>query len=151
MIILSFSLAETKDDPIEIGNTCSLLMRFDSKKEEWSKVAPMQFDLGGFSLISCDNHIYSIGGALQPGVSARVVLRYDPVRDTWTECASMSPGRYKHRVAAHGNPIYVPGGWFSCNGTVHMAEDVDRYDTIKNRWEVVEKSDLLRWYLPPLK
>lgn len=109
------------------------MIRHDSRKNEWTSVAPMRTARCLFSLAVAHGFLYAIGG--QAGKSTlNSVERYDPDSDTWEEVRSLNVSRSSTATAVHRNHIYVIGG-----ATAYNSEEtatVERFDG--NLWTTVK-------------
>ncbi|XP_054088023.1 influenza virus NS1A-binding protein homolog A-like [Zeugodacus cucurbitae] len=77
-----------------------------------------------------DGKLYVIGGFNRAHL--RSVERYDPKKNSWTQCAEMNEARGWPGVAVHNGHIYAIGGWF--NGAMRT---VERYSLSANKWTTV--------------
>ena len=55
--------------------------------------------LGG--LVACGGALYAVGGATEMATATRLVSRYDPSTDSWSDVAPLSLCRFDAGSAAH--------------------------------------------------
>lgn len=111
---------------------------YDPASNTWSAGANMPTPRSGFSLAAHGGRLFAIGGGTLRG-SPRTGLEtglneiYNIASDTWSVGAPMPTARMDISSVAHGDRIYVVGGWSlrNCGGTCNVLEI---YNVAKDTW-----------------
>ncbi|KAM9327128.1 kelch repeat and BTB domain-containing protein 12 [Gastrophryne carolinensis] len=97
--------------------------KYVTEKESWRSMSPLPIPLACHAVVTLNNKLYVMGGWTpqtdhpddEPDRLSNRMLQYDPVRDKWTQLASMKYSKYRFSVAVVNSEIYVLGG-IGCNG-----------------------------------
>lgn len=103
----------------------------------WETCAEMRHPRSGIACVSHAFYIYAIGGrnnSIQGNVDCANVECYDPILNSWRDCASMSVPRSRAGAAVVDGLIYVCGGAF---GSQYHAS-VEKYCPLINQWMPVQ-------------
>lgn len=80
--------------------------RYDTERQEWEFVAPIQTGRSAFSLTALDGKLYAMGG-YDGTECSKVVEIYDPVTNEWTYGTELTSGRSGHAAAVIYQPCSV--------------------------------------------
>ena len=96
----------------ERGNTAvATVVRYDPRFNIWMKIASMNEKRAGFSTTVLDgSKIYSLGGVNATGRLSSMEC-YSMEEDRWRYVASLRTGICDHASTAHGNLLYISGGF----------------------------------------
>ncbi|MBI2078626.1 MAG: hypothetical protein HYT80_09715 [Euryarchaeota archaeon] len=117
--------------------------RYDPTTDSWSTLAPMPTARAGLGVVAVANQIYAAGGRTgttpNSGVPLPTLEAYNVVTGTWAALPPMPFARGDVAVAAHGNKVYVAGGWNpACAGPpAGMCNDLQAYDVATGLWSVL--------------
>ncbi|KAM6977253.1 kelch repeat and BTB domain-containing protein 12-like isoform 2-T2 [Aplochiton taeniatus] len=111
----------------------------------WLSFAPLPLPLACHCTVSLQDHLYVLGGWTpqnhpddEPDRLSNRVFLFDPGKDRWTECSSMTYSRYRCGVAVLNGEIYVLGG-IGCDGedrgqSRRCLSSVEIYNPKKDTW-----------------
>ena len=117
----------------------SSVERLSSLSDQWVYGKPMRRRRKWFAAVNYQNCIYVIGGKSQERNDAlSTTEKYNPIEGRWTFVCELNFARYSHTASVLQNKIFVVGG---CNSTETTVQEIECYDTITNKWSVVEKTD----------
>lgn len=107
---------------------------YDPASDRWSSKAPLPIGLHHAGIGVVEGRLYVIGGYSRSMFSVRnpvaTVYAYDPVRNTWTERASLPTARGALSVTELDGKLYAVGGY---DGKGNNAQ-VEVYDPVSNAW-----------------
>ncbi|NIO08947.1 MAG: hypothetical protein GTO40_13405 [Deltaproteobacteria bacterium] len=118
-----------------VGGYSDLKMRptrtawsYDLHKDVWRPIADLPGPRAGFVLIPFDGGLVVTGGV---GKDERVLWKYSPGKNSWTEFGSPLPSPREHHgaVAFDGKILVFGGRWQGRN-----LNTVASYDATQNRW-----------------
>jgi len=93
-------------------NKKPILLKYDPVTDQLEKKSdPLTLGVQGGTAGVLNGKIYSIGGALNLLTYSASVEEYDPLTDTWRECADMPTARCDISSGVMNGKIYVFGGW----------------------------------------
>jgi len=101
--------------------------------EAWEQVTSSG-DLFGHTIVSDDEHLYSIGGRNTDGIITSPCRRFCPKEDTWIALPQMNQSRYRHAVAIIGKQIYVIGG---VREKQEKISSVEVYNINSMTWDII--------------
>lgn len=111
---------------------------YDPASNTWTAGAPMPTPRSGFSLAAHSGRLFAIGGgtlrsAPRSGIETGLNEIYNIASDSWSVGAPMPTARMDISSVAHGDRIYVVGGWSlrNCGGTCNVLEI---YNIAKDTW-----------------
>lgn len=84
---------------------------------------------GSLAVAILEGWLYAAGGS-HNGSALKTVERYDPLRNEWTQVASMRLPRSQFGLAALQGRLYAVGGY--CG--ISEIEHVEHYDPLANKW-----------------
>ena len=101
---------------------------YDPSLNNWTLKSIMPEFKIRFSLAVAYGKIYMFGGR-QLNLETSTFLaadsrmyQYDPAKNTWTQVAGMSTGKYYVSAATYNNQIYIAGGVSSSNNVLNTVE-----------------------------
>ncbi len=116
----------------------SALCAGSASADYWREAAPLGSARASLQAVAVDGQIYAAGGTTLTGPSD-VFEAYDPRSNNWHPLESMPDGRDGFGMAAHGNIIYVAGG-FSSLAKSKPSAGVYAFDTTDSTWS--RKADM---------
>jgi hypothetical protein len=105
------------------------VIKFDSKMQKWSEVAPMPEGRCSAALSVISSDIYVFGGSADYEASA-VSYRYNTVSDEWMTVAPMPGPKSAQSACVLDGLIYVMGGFRDSRAL----NSVHRFDPVTNTW-----------------
>ena len=115
------------------GRTTAAVERYSIERKRWTRVRPMPVALNHAAAAAWNGRLYVVGGyASGSGLSGeqRLLLRYDPARNSWKRLAKPPSARAALGAAVVGDRLYAAGG---VRGGQPLAT-LEVYDLRRNRW-----------------
>ncbi|XP_006631004.3 kelch repeat and BTB domain-containing protein 12 isoform X1 [Lepisosteus oculatus] len=102
------------------------VQKFSMEGTQWRSSPPLPIPLACHAAVTLKNKLYVLGGWTpqtdrpddEPDRLSHRLFEFDPVKDKWTERASMTYSKYRCSTAAVNGEIYVLGG-IGCLGADH--------------------------------
>lgn len=116
------------------GGTQALL-RYDPKKDTWTKLTALQESRSHLAAVALDGKIYALAGPWDGKVS-RTIEVYDPATDKWIFGDPMQTARSGFGAAVIGEHIFVAGGEV-LEGNAKTLSSVEVYHPTLHKWEFV--------------
>ncbi|MGI0016775.1 MAG: Kelch repeat-containing protein, partial [Nitrososphaera sp.] len=117
---------------------------YDPNTDTWSTLSPMPTPRAGLGVVAVGDKIFAIGGrdgtVPNSGTPLSTVEAYDIATDTWSSLTPMPTARGDvSATAAHGNKIYVAGGWSpaSCGPFPDVCSTLEVYDVASDSWSTL--------------
>jgi hypothetical protein len=121
-------------DSSESNQAQSSCFKYHPATDTWSPIDSLGTARTGLCLCALSGFLYAVGGHQQgPGRRVRCVERYDPSTDTWSSVADLNGHRTLASCVVLDGRLHVLGGW---DGHTYN-QSVERYDAMKDAWEVV--------------
>ena len=119
------------DNNREVSNN---VHSYDPITNSWSKVAPLLTPREYLSLVSCNGHLYAMGGIRWDRLQ-QSMERYDSDTNEWTTVSPMPTKRYAMQVTTVDDRyIFAIAGRDSTRRSVPT---VERYDTFTDEWTTI--------------
>jgi N-acetylneuraminic acid mutarotase len=115
------------------GATSAAVERYDIRHDSWRRVRSMPLGLNHAVAATHGGRLYVSGGYSSPSGLAnptRVLLEYDPSRDSWRRLRPAHTPRAAHAAAVIGDRLYIAGG-ANDSGSLRSLEI---YDFERRRW-----------------
>jgi hypothetical protein len=117
----------------------SAVERYDIDRRRWSMAAPMPVSLNHHAAVVHRGMLYVVDGFMgdrrsfeqSNGLAVGMLLRYDPVRRSWTKLAPPPTKRGAVAAGVIGDRLYVAGGFSPDGGELGSLEI---YDFKTGRW-----------------
>jgi hypothetical protein len=121
----------------------SSVLRFDSRAQTWSEVAPMPAERCYAGACVVGSAIYIFGGRddIEELTYASTTYRYSTETNTWTTLSPIPVAKCAHRVCVLDGHIYLIGGEDSDETPL---SSVHRFDPVANLWSVVSPMSVAR-------
>jgi N-acetylneuraminic acid mutarotase len=124
-------------------HTVNSVLKFDSRSQTWSEVAPMpaERDYAGACLLGSD--IYIFGGCNDDMEKSSTTYRFSSETNEWATLAPMPNAISGHCVCVVDGLIYVLGGEdsdYDCASSVH------RFDPVANLWSSLAPMSVARGF-----
>jgi N-acetylneuraminic acid mutarotase len=138
MYILGGQGDEVEDEGNVDGEAESQLnsvLKFDSKTQKWTQVAPMPKGRCRMAVSVLGSNIYVFGGDVDYNEredynESVISYRYNTVSDEWMTVAPMPGPKSAHSACVLDGLIYVMGGF--CGGS--CLDSMHRFDPVTNTW-----------------
>jgi N-acetylneuraminic acid mutarotase len=115
-------------------NTVCSVLKFDSRTQTWSEVAPMPAERDNAGACVVGDDVYIFGGNIDCNIPTSTTYRFSTVTKEWATLAPMPGANSHHSVCVLDGLIYVTGGWdWACN----TINSVHRFDPVANLWSAV--------------
>jgi kelch-like protein 17 (actinfilin)/kelch-like protein 20 len=111
--------------------TVSSVLKFNSRTQTWSEVAPMPGERFNAGVCVLGGDVYIFGGKTDDSVPTSTSYRFNTETDEWATLAPMSEVTNYHSVCVLEGLIYVIGGVGSDGNTM---SSVHRFDPVANSW-----------------
>ena len=122
------------------SNYLSRVERLDELDGSWKSVSSMQTPRSDFAAVSCDGVIYAIGG--RKGFQAlKSVEKFNFSTNCWSNVSEMNIERRGHSACILGSKIFVVGGKNYKGFEDQPVKEIECYNPITDRWEIVAKTD----------
>jgi hypothetical protein len=122
-------------------NTVRSVLKFDSRTQIWSEVAPMTEERFNAGACVLGGDVYIFGGKTDDNVPTSTTYRFNAETNEWAMLAPMSEVIFNHSVSVLDGLIYVIGG--RNNDGVPMSL-VHRLDPVANLWSAVAPMSVAR-------
>lgn len=108
--------------------------------------APVAESFGG-KVISYDNMIYLVGGALiSPSINvSNKLFSYHLSTNTWTQLPDMPVGAWWHEAFAADGKIYLIGGYHGTGANYDLSTNCYVFDLDTNEWTPIASMPAGRW------
>lgn len=140
-------VCEVEDDGEEEVSDCE---RYDTATDSWHSISPLP--IGRSQHAGCampsPNPCLMISGGLHCDQVLSTVRCYDMFHDSWITLKSLLTPRTDHAMLTIGEKVYVCGGWYEDleNGNRILADTIDVYDMVLDRWETVTRVPTPRYH-----
>jgi N-acetylneuraminic acid mutarotase len=114
--------------------TVSSVLKFDSRTQTWSEVAPMPAERDNAGACVLGSNIYIFGGRNDAMGKTSTTYRFSTETNEWATLAPMPNVLSGHCVCVVDGLIYVLGGSKSNN---NHTSSVHRFDHVANVWSAV--------------
>jgi N-acetylneuraminic acid mutarotase len=121
--------------------TVSSVLKFDSRTQIWSEVAPMPAERDNAGACVLGNDIYIFGGNADNRMRTSTTYRFNTEMNEWATLSPMPEAIREHSVSVIDGLIYVMGGEDSDGNSINS---VHRFDPIANLWSVVAPMSVAR-------
>jgi N-acetylneuraminic acid mutarotase len=115
------------------GPTTNAVERYDIRRRRWASVPPMPIGLNHPTAVAYRGKFYVSGGFASPNSLSeptRVLLRYNPRRQSWRRLRSAPTPRAAHAAAVIRGRLYIAGG---ANDSGSL-QSLEIYDFARRRW-----------------
>jgi N-acetylneuraminic acid mutarotase len=129
-----------KDEEL-VEHTMNSVLKFDSRTQTWSEVAPMPAEHDNAGACVLGSNIYIIGGRNDDKEVTSTTYRFSTETNEWVTLAAMPEAKSHHSVTVLDGLIYVLGGVDSDNNYV---SSVHRFDPVPNVWCAVAPMSVSR-------
>ncbi|GAA1246582.1 Kelch repeat-containing protein [Streptomyces javensis] len=130
-------------DPAGGFSTTGRMEVYDTRRDTWSKAAPLPVAMNHANVAAVGGRIYVLGG-LSGGAAWQALgdsFVYDPRTDRWTRLGSVPAGteRGSAAIGVHGTKILLAGGMRTLEpgsgGLQDTVDTVSSYDVVSGGWE----------------
>jgi influenza virus NS1A-binding protein len=129
-----YVLGGVEEDEEGEEHTVSSVLKFDSRRQTWSEVAPMPGRRYNAGACVVGGDIYIIGGRNDDMEKTSTTYRFSTETKEWATLAPMPNAMSGHSVCVVDGLIYVLGGEQSNN---YCTSSVHRFDLVANMWSTV--------------
>jgi N-acetylneuraminic acid mutarotase len=136
-----YVLGGVEKDEIGEEHTVNSVLKFDSRTQTWSQVAPMpeERDNAGACVLGSNIHIF--GGCNDDIGKTSTTYRFSTETNEWETLAPMPNVLSGHSVCVVDGVVYVLGGSESTN---NCTSSVHRFDLVANMWSTVAPMSIAR-------
>jgi hypothetical protein len=129
-----YVLSGVEEDEERGEYTVNRVLKFDSRMQIWSEVAPMpeERDNAGACVLGSD--IYIIGGRNDDTEGTSTTYRFSTKTNEWATLAPMPKSLSGHSVCVVDGFIYVLGG---SESNYNYTSSVHRFDPVANLWSAL--------------
>jgi N-acetylneuraminic acid mutarotase len=136
-----YVLGGVEEDEESDEHTVNSVLKFDSRTQTWSEVAPVPAERDNAGACVLGSDIYIIGGRNDVMEKTSTAYRFSTETNEWVTLAAMPVAKSHYSVTVLDGLIYVLGGGDSdgiAMGSVH------RFDPVANLWSGVAPMSVAR-------
>lgn len=124
-----------------IGGYCNgvfknVVEQYAVAENRWLPKSPVEIRVSAAAAAALHGKIYLTGGQTDRGAS-RGVYCYDAQRDTWQSRCQLLQARMEHAMCAHGDRLYVFGGYSKNIIRAYDVNTVESYHADTDQWTIV--------------
>jgi N-acetylneuraminic acid mutarotase len=125
------------------GEECIVgsVLRFDSRAQTWSEVAPMPAERNNGGACVVGNNVLIFGGCNNNNEATSTTYRFSTETNTWATLAPMPEAKCNHSVCVLDGLIYVMGGEDTDS---RAANSIHRYNPLADSWREVAPMSVAR-------
>jgi N-acetylneuraminic acid mutarotase len=121
--------------------TVNSVLKFDSRRQTWSEVAPMPAERHNAGACVLGSDIYIFGGRNDAMEKTSTTYRFSTETNEWATLAPMPNAMSGHSVCVVDGLIYVLGG---SESNYDHTSSVHRFDLVANMWSTLAPMSIAR-------